>query len=508
MAASVLHTHGVALSDANLPRLSAAVACPKYDRANLRPGIVHIGLGNFHRAHQAWYIHRLMQQGLAQDWAIIGASVRKQDQVMRDRLISQDYLTTLIELSPEETSAEVIGPMVDFLPIEDGNAALIRQMVEPAIRIVSLTITEGGYFISPTEDALDLAHPDIKHDIDHPEKPRTVFGAIVAALAIRRTSGAGPFTVLSCDNLRGNGKIARQAVIALAQATDPTLAKWIEEQCSFPNSMVDCIVPATGPIEIALAKRLGVNDSAPVTHENYRQWVIEDDFCVGRPELEKVGAIITPNVHAYEAMKIRILNAGHQVLANVGELMSVETIAECLAHPEISQFFNKVEHEEIAPYVSPVPGMTPAQYISEVAQRFSNPEIRDTTRRVAFDGSSRHTEFILPIIRDALNSGGSIEGLALVEALWARMCAGVRDDGTIIKANDPDWQRLCETARDSAHRPVTWLEQKQIYGDLVEDPVFRPAFCRWLRMVWSEGSLVSLQTYVKQAQSRERETQR
>ncbi|SCZ67350.1 mannitol 2-dehydrogenase [Epibacterium ulvae] len=501
MATSALYTHGLALSNANLPRLPATVACPKYDRAILRPGIVHIGLGNFHRAHQAWYIHRLMQQGLAQDWAIIGASVREQDQVMRDRLLSQDHLTTLIRLSPEGTSAEVIGPMIDYLPIEDGNAALVRQLADPGIRIVSLTITEGGYFISMTEDGLDLAHPDIKHDIHHPEHPRTVFGAIVAALATRRTSGAGPFTVLSCDNLRGNGNIARQAVTTLAQATDPALANWIEEQCSFPNSMVDCIVPATGPIEIALAQGFGVDDAAPVTHENYRQWVIEDDFCVGRPELEKVGAIITPNVHAYEAMKIRILNAGHQVLANVGELMSVETIAECVAHPVISQFFNKVEHEEIAPYVSPVPGMTPAQYINEVAQRFSNPEIRDTTRRVAFDGSSRHPEFILPIIRDALNGGGSIEGLALVEALWARMCAGVRDDGTTIKANDPDWQRLSEIAQKSEQRPTIWLEQPQVYGDLVEDPVFKPAFCRWLRMLWSEGSLASLQAYLDQAQN-------
>lgn len=508
MAASALHTNGIALSNANLPRLPASVARPVYDRASLRPGIVHIGLGNFHRAHQAWYIHRLMQQGFARDWAIIGASVRTQDQVMRDRLMSQDFLTTLVELSPEGKSAEIIGSMIDYLPIEDGNAALVRQMTDPAIRIVALTITEGGYFITPTGDALDIAHPDIQHDICRPEHPRTVFGAIVAALAARRTSGAGPFTVLSCDNLRGNGNIARQAVTSLAQATDPDLAKWIEEQCSFPNSMVDCIVPATGSNEIALAQGFGVDDAAPVTHENYRQWVIEDDFCVGRPELEKVGAIITPNVHAYEAMKIRILNAGHQVLANVGELMSVETIAECMVHPVISEFFNKVEHEEIAPYVLAVPGMTPTQYISEVAQRFSNPEIRDTTRRVAFDGSSRHPEFILPIIRDALSSGGSIEGLALVEALWARMCAGDRDDRTIIKANDPDWQRLSKTARESAQRPITWLEQQQIYGVLVDDPIFKPAFCRWLRMIWSEGSLVSIQTYLEQVQNPEGNTPR
>lgn len=506
MASSVLNTDGLALSDANLSRLPARVARPEYDRAGLRPGIVHIGLGNFHRAHQAWFIHRLMQEGLAQDWAIVGASVRTQDQGMRDRLLSQDCLTTLIELSPKGKSAEVIGSMIDFLPIEAENSALVRQMADPAIRIVSLTITEGGYFVSPTGIGLDLEHPDVQHDIHFPDAPRTVFGAIVAALSIRRASGTGPFTVLSCDNLRGNGTIAARAVLSFAQQIDPELAAWIEDQCSFPNSMVDCIVPASGPNEIALVQGYGVDDAVPVTHESYRQWVIEDDFCAGRPELEKVGVIMSPTVHAHEVLKIRILNAGHQVLANVGELLSVETIAECMAHPLISQFFDKVEHEEIVPYVSPVPGMTPTQYVSLIAQRFSNPEIRDTTRRVAFDGSSRHPEFILPIIRDALDSGGSIEGLALVEALWARMCAGVRDDGTIISDNDPDWQGLSAVSRESARRPAAWLEQRQFYDDLVNDTIFEPAFCRWLRLIWSEGSLVALQTYVGSPQDSKRET--
>ncbi|MQY43610.1 mannitol dehydrogenase family protein [Epibacterium sp. SM1969] len=503
MACAKLNPPGVALADVNLPRLPAAVARPVYDRSELRAGIVHIGLGNFHRGHQAWYIHQLMQQGLAQDWAIIGAGVRPQDQAMRDRLIAQDHLTTLIELSPEGKSAEVIGSMIDYLPIESGNAALIRQMAEANIRIVSLTITEGGYFISATDGGLDVAHPDIQHDIHHPETPRTVFGAIVAALKLRHTTGAGPFTVLSCDNLRGNGTIAQQAILSLAQHIDPALAKWIGDSCSFPNSMVDCIVPATGPNEIELVQSFGIDDAAPVTHENYRQWVIEVDFCAGRPALEEVGVILTPEVHAYEAMKIRILNAGHQVLANVGELASVETIAECMAHPLISQFFHKVEHEEIVPYVSAVPGMAPTAYVELIAQRFSNPEIRDTTRRVSFDGSSRHPEFILPIIRDALARGGSIEGLALVEALWARMCAGVRDGGAVIQENDPDWQRLSKTARESAKRPAAWLEQSQIYDSLAQDKVFAPAFCRWLQMIWADGSMFALQTYLKQVQHSE-----
>ncbi|MGH1445555.1 MAG: mannitol dehydrogenase family protein [Cognatishimia sp.] len=486
----------IALSDANLPSLPKDIPHPNYDRTQLRPGIVHIGVGNFHRAHQAWYLHQLMQNGLAHDWAIIGAGVRSYDAAMRERLVAQDCLTTLIEVSAGGPSAEVVGSMIDYLPIEEDCATLIRQMADPAIRIVSLTVTEGGYFIAPTDGGFELGHPDIQHDVAHPEAPRTAFGAIVAALNVRRQTGAGAFTVLSCDNLRGNGTITRQTVVSLARQSNPGLADWISAHCSFPNSMVDCIVPATGPSELDMVRGLGIEDAAPVTHESYRQWVIEDDFCAGRPELEEAGAILTDDVHNYEAMKIRILNAGHQVLANVGELLSVDTIAQCMAHPLISEFFHKVEHEEIVPYVAPVPDMSPADYTELIASRFSNPEIRDTTRRVAFDGSSRHPEFILPILKDALVANGSVKGLALVEALWARMCAGVRDDGSQIQDNDPIWPHLSVVAKASEFNPKKWLEQRQIYGNLADDPVFASTFCHWLELIWSEGSASAVEVYL------------
>lgn len=491
-----LHLSGAHLSDDSLQDLPEVVARPTYDRAALKPGIVHIGLGNFHRAHQAWYLHRLMQNGLAQDWAIIGAGVRPYDAAMRDKLLAQDCLTTLIELSPQSTSTEVIGSMIDYLPIEDGNGPLIRQMAEPAIRIVSLTVTESGYFIDPAKGGFDPGHPDIQHDATRPEVPRTVFGAIVAALRLRRETGAGPFTVQSCDNLRGNGEIARQAVVSLARMSDLALAKWIDEACSFPNSMVDCIVPATGPEELALVQEMGIDDAAPVTHENYRQWVIEDDFCAGRPDWETAGVIITDEVHDYEAMKIRILNAGHQVLANVGELLGVKTIADCMAHPLISALFRKVEQEEIAPHVTSVPGMNPAAYVDLIATRFSNTAILDTTRRVAFDGSSRHPGFVFPILRDALASNSSVTGLALVEALWARMCAGTREDGTVIEANDPMWPQLTEVAEAAKERPMAWLEQRAIYGDFADNPRFASVFCRWLDLIWTKGSTAALEAYV------------
>ncbi|MEJ6389228.1 mannitol dehydrogenase family protein [Gymnodinialimonas ulvae] len=489
-------TPALPLSREALAALPSEIETPTYDRAELTPGIVHIGLGNFHRAHQAWYVHRLMQQGQAKDWAIIGAGVRPYDATMREKLLAQDCLTTLIELAPGSSRAEVTGAMIDYLPIEEGNEALIAQMADPAIRIVSLTVTEGGYYRDPVTGAFDAAHPDIAHDAAVPDAPVTAFGAMVAALKRRREDGHGAFTGQSCDNLQGNGAILRQTVVGLAALSDPDLADWIDANASFPNSMVDCIVPATGPDELELAARLGVADNAPVTHENYRQWVIEDAFCAGRPRWEDVGATITPHVHAYEAMKIRILNAGHQVLANAGELLGCETIADCMADPDILAFWRKVEGEGIAPYVAAVPGMTPAAYVDLIETRFANPTIKDTVRRVAFDGSSRHTGFILPILREALAVEASVEALALVEALWARMCYGTRDDGSTIEANDPDWDNLNAAAMAAKDDPAAWLAQGQIYGDLASQSAFAEAFGRWLTRIWQDGTRASLKAFV------------
>ncbi|MDF3384428.1 MULTISPECIES: mannitol dehydrogenase family protein [Sulfitobacter] len=489
----------VDLSNATLGDLD--IAHPSYDRSALTPGIVHIGVGNFHRAHQAWYLHRLMQNGQAHDWAILGAGVRPYDAAMREKLLAQDCLTTLIELDPAQTSAEVVGSMIDYLPIEEGNGALIRAMTDPAIRIVGLTVTESGYYIDPVSKGFDATHADIIHDAAHPETPRTAFGAIVAALRLRRDAGQGPFTGLSCDNLQGNGDILRQAVVSLARMSDPALADWIEANASFPNSMVDCIAPATGPAEIAQAREFGVNDAAPVTHEAFRQWVIEDDFCAGRPDWDQVGATFSDEVHAYEKMKIRILNAGHQVLANVGEVLGIETISGTMAHPAIRAMFHRVQAEEITQTVAPVPGMTPLAYLDLIEQRFSNPRIVDTTSRVAFDGSARHTGFVLPILRDQLAAGRSVSGLALVEALWARMCAGTRENGTEIAANDPIWDELKAVAQTARTRPVAWLEQDRLYGDLAQAEGFRDAFVAWLTLIWDEGAVAAMDAYTQADQS-------
>lgn len=484
------------LANSTLSSLPKNVLAPTYNRPSLKAGIVHIGLGNFHRAHQSWYLHLLMQQGRAQDWAIIGAGVRTYDAAMRDKLLAQDCLTTLVELDPNSTSVEVVGSMIDYLPIEESNAALINRMAQPDIRIVSLTVTEGGYFIDPATKGFDAKHPDIVYDAQNPSTPKTAFGAIVAALRLRRDNGVGPFTGQSCDNLQGNGDILRQTVVSLARLSDPELADWIDTNCTFPNSMVDCIVPATGPKEIELVKSLGIDDQAPVTHENFRQWVIEDKFCAGRPAWEDVGAQITDNVHDFEMMKIRILNGGHQVISVPAEVLGVETIAGCMEHDLIGAFFTKVARTEIVPHVKAVPGMTPESYVDLIHNRFSNPKIVDTTRRVAFDGSSRHPGFVIPSIQDGIAKGTPIDGLALVEAAWARMCEGTRENGSEIEPNDPFWNDLNAKAKMAKDKPSVWLSMRHIYGDLADNTEFSDIFAHWLAMIWQEGLEETLKSYL------------
>ncbi|MEP0721085.1 MAG: mannitol dehydrogenase family protein, partial [Marinomonas sp.] len=319
----------------------------------------------------------------------------------------------------------------------------------------------------------------------------------IAALKQRRTDGTGPFTCQSCDNLQGNGAILRQTVVSLARLSDADLADWIDTNCTFPNSMVGCIVPATGPKELELARSFGIEDAAPVTHENFRQWVIEDNFCAGRPDWDKVGATFTHDVHSFEAMKIRILNGGHQLIADAGEVLSVEYISGCMDHALIGDFFRKVARDEISLQVDAVPGMTPEDYVNLIDSRFTNPEIIDTVRRVAFDGSSRQTGFILPTLRDALAKGQAMDGLALLQAIWARMCEGTREDGTHIEPNDPIWDSLNAAAKGAKSDPQAWLDQRDLYGDLADDEAFKARFHYWLPMIYSKGLEAAIHSYLQ-----------
>jgi mannitol 2-dehydrogenase len=471
---------------------------PAYDRSRLTPGIVHIGLGNFHRAHMAVYLDDLFALGEGMDWAIIGAGVRAPDARMRDALKAQDYLSSVIELDPAGKTARRIGAMVDFLPVSPDNSPLIAAMSRPEIRIVSLTVTEGGYYVDPATGRFDPTHPDIVADAHTPDRPTTAFGAIVAALRARRAAGVMPFTVMSCDNLPGNGEVTRAAVTGLARLSDPVLADWIAANVAFPNGMVDRITPATGPRERAMAASFGLaDDPVPVTCEPFRQWVLEDHFPAGRPPLEKVGVTFTPHVHAYEAMKIRILNGGHAIIAYPGGLMDIEFVHEAMAEPLIAGFLEKVEREEIIPIVPPVPGTDLNAYFDLIRARFSNPEVADTERRLCLDGSNRQPKFIIPSIADNLARGHLPRGLILESALWCRYCMGMSDQGRVIEPNDPNWDRLQTTARAAAINPAAWLAMEDIYGALGRDPQVIACFAGFLSDLGARGTRAVLADYLK-----------
>ena len=488
---SLMKLHTGAL-DALDPRISR----PAYDRSSLTPGIVHVGLGNFHRAHQAVYLDDLFAKGLDHDWAICGAGVRAPDGKMRDALAAQDYLSTVIELDPSGPRPRIIGAMVDFCPVDPENGPLIDRMADPATRIVSLTVTEGGYYVDATTGTFDPSHPDILADGAAPERPKTVFGAIVAALKARRTAGLPPFTVMSCDNIPGNGEVTRDAVAGTARLSDPDFALWIETNVAFPNSMVDRITPATGEGERALARDFDLDDPVPVTCEPFRQWVLEDNFPQGRPRLEEVGVTFTAHVHDYERMKIRILNGGHAIIAYAGALLGCEFADDAMAHPLVSAYLRKVETEEILPHVAPVPEFAPPAYLELIEGRFANPAVKDTIRRLCLDGSNRQPKFIVPSIADGLRKGTPIEGLALESALWCRYCAGSFEDGTEIAPNDPNWESLTALAAQARETPSVWLTQRAVYGEVQGDARFEESFSKWLHLLWSDGARRSIETYL------------
>lgn len=473
------------------------VAHPAYDRSRLTPGIVHIGLGNFHRAHMAVYLDDLFAKGLAMDWAILGAGVRAPDSRMRDALRVQDCLSTVIELDPAGKTARRIGAMVDFIEVQPDNAALIAAMTRPEIRIVSLTVTEGGYYVDPATGRFDPTHPDIRADAAQLDRPATAFGAILAALKARRAAGVAPFTVMSCDNLPGNGHVTRAAVAGVARLSDPALADWVETHVAFPNGMVDRITPATGPRERAMAAAFGLGDDpVPVTCEPFRQWVLEDHFPSGRPPLEQVGVTFTDHVHAFEAMKIRILNGGHAIIAYPGGLLDIEYVHEAMAEPLISGFLDKVEREEIIPIVPPVPNTDLAAYYTLIRDRFSNPEVADTERRLCLDGSNRQPKFIIPSIADNLARGHLPRGLILESALWCRYCMGMTDGGAVIEPNDPNWDRLQRAARAASADPMAWLGMEDIYGDVGRDPQLQEAFAGYLNDLGARGVRAVLADYL------------
>ena len=486
----------VKLSAAALAHPPSGVAVPKYRRSDLDAGIVHIGVGNFHRAHQAVYLDDLFNAGLNHDWAIIGSGVRDPDVAVREKLKEQDWLTTVVEQEAETTKIRVTGPMIDFVQPYD-IAALLDVLSRPSIRIVSLTVTEGGYYISPATQHFDPTHPDIVYDSEHAEAPKTAFGLIAAGLKRRRAAGVAAYTVMSCDNIPGNGHVTENAVAGLAELADPEFARWIRQGVAFPNSMVDRITPATTDRERAfLRDKCGLEDNWPVFCEEFRQWVVEDRFPAGRPALETVGVTFTSNVAPYELMKIRILNGGHAAIAYPAGLLDIHFVHEAMADEQIRAFLEKLTRREIQTVVPPPPNTSLDDYRELIGRRFANPKIADTIPRLCFDGSNRQPKFILPSAADRVKAGAPVKGLALVSALWCRYCYGESESGKPIPPNDPNWQRLQEAAKPARSDPRAFLELRHIFGALADNSAYVRAFSDALSALWARGVRSTLADYL------------
>ena len=484
----------IPLNNAALAHLPAGVHGPGYDRSDLTPGILHVGVGNFHRAHMAVYLDQLFGLGQDHDWALVGAGVRPGDAVMRDKLAAQDWLTTVVELDPSGLSARVIGSMVDFVPVDA--AETIARMCDPAIRIVSLTVTEGGYYIDAKTDGFATNAADIAHDAANPTAPRTVFGMMIAALRLRRDAGLAPFTVLSCDNLPENGHVAHRTVIGLARLSDPAFADWIDANVAFPNSMVDCITPATSDRERKMvAEKFGLTDAVPVACEPFRQWVLEDNFPQGRPKLELVGAEFVSNVAQFELMKLRILNGGHAAIAYPGALLGHWFVHDAMADKRISGWLDRLTRAEIVPTLVPIPGVSYDAYREKIADRFSNPEVGDTIPRLCLDGSNRQPKFVLPVLRQALAENKPFQGLSLEVALWCRYCAGTDEAGNPIAPNDDNAADLKQRALAAKTDPQAFLSNTLVFGTLGQDARFGSAFAAALGALWSNGVEATLNAY-------------
>lgn len=483
------------LNKDTLDKLPAGVSVPSYDRSGLSAGIIHIGVGNFHRAHQAYYLDRLFETGADHDWAIIGAGIKPFDAAMRDKLKAQDWLNTVVELDPTGLTARVTGAMIDFLEI--GPAPLIAALADPAIRIVSLTITEGGYFVDPMTGGFDAKHPDILHDAAHPGAPQTVFGILLAGLQQRRAAGVAPFTVMSCDNLPENGHVAGQAVRGLARLMSDDLGAWVTQNVAFPNGMVDCITPATTDLERQkVADLFGIEDAAPVVCEPFHQWVLEDKFPSGRPALETVGVEFVDDVTPYELMKLRILNGGHAAIAYPAGLLGIHFVHDAMADADIADWLMALERREVIPTLSPIQGVDFGTYLNTAAMRFSNAAVADTIPRLCLDGSNRQPKFILATLRAALETGGPIEGLALELALWCRYCAATTQDGAPITVEDALAGQLEAAALAARAEPAAFLRLEAVFGDLGENMRLVQAFSRQLDSLWTNGVRATLRAFV------------
>ncbi len=490
-------------STLNQPRISpetlgaarADIRLPDYDRTKLKPGIVHLGLGAFFRAHGAMYT----EDTYAHDphaWGILGVSLRNPDQ--RDRLAPQGGLYTASECETQDPVTRIVGSVLGVRVAPEDPAAVLAALTAPEARIVSLTITEKGYGIDGKTGRLDLDSPEMRHDLESPENPRSAVGYIVAAMDMRRRAGLPPLTVLCCDNLMGNGHILSRLVADFAGARDGTLAAWIERNAAFPATMVDRIVPATTDADIAaIAGRTGLFDAAPVVHERFRQWVIEDRFVDGRrPRWEDAGVEMVTDVAAHETAKLRMLNGTHSALAYLGYLAGHETIADAVADPALAAYVRAL-WDEIRPMLPPPPGVDLSRYARALLARYSNAAIRHRTWQIAMDGSLKLPVRLLPTIRERLAKNLPIPRLALAVAAWIRYVGGVDERGRPIDVRDPaaaDLRKALDAAgSDAVARVHAALSFTSIFGtDLPGDARFVDAVAAAFAGLRTKGAVAAV----------------
>ncbi|MBB4186582.1 fructuronate reductase [Sinorhizobium terangae] len=483
------------LSRQILDRLPATVKRPEYDPARLAVGIVHLGIGAFHRAHQAVFTDAVLAEDPS--WGICGVSLRSPE--TRDALAPQDGLYTLKVQDGEGEELQVIGSVAELLCAPEDPEAVLARMADPATRIVSLTITEKGYCHNPATGQLDEAHPDVVHDLQNPARPKSAVGFIVEALARRASAGVPAFTLLSCDNLPSNGHVLKNVVTRFAELRDPGLANVIRELAS-PSTMVDRIVPATTEkdrSEISVA--IDVVDAWPIVTEPFRQWVVEDDFPLGRPAWEKAGVVFVDDVAVFEMMKLRLLNGSHSTLAYLGYLAGAETVAEAMALPGMEALIEGLMVEEVSPTLPALPGFDLAEYRRALLQRFRNPALRHRTWQIAMDGSQKLPQRLLGTIRDRIAAKSSYDRLALGVAAWMRYARGIDEKGNGIDVRDPLAGRIAGVAQP-LQRPeeivAALLRIAEVFGDdLSSDEAFRDTLVRTLARLMSDGAAAVVKSH-------------
>jgi fructuronate reductase len=491
---------GATLSEKTLGALPLWVARPAYDLAAVSTGIVHFGLGAFHRAHQAVYTDTVLRTDPR--WGICGVSLKTPR--VTHALAQQDGLYTVLEKGATGTSARVIGAVRETRFLGAGSASVIARISDPAVHVVSLTVTEKGYCHDPATGRLDPAHPDIAHDLAHRRTPVSTIGLLVAGLDARRASGSGPINVVCCDNLPRNGRTVEELVTSFAQAADPDLVDWIGAHVAFPCTMVDRIVPATTDADRAEALHLlGVDDAVAVVAEPFSDWVLENRFTAARPAWEEAGARVAADIAPFEAMKLRLLNGAHSTLAYLGYLLGHEYLWQAASDPLLGKLVERMMALEVAPTLEPPKDVDLSAYCAQLLTRFRNPALPHRTQQIAMDGSQKLPQRLLATVRDRLEGEGSIEHLALAIAGWIRYASGTDEQGRSITVADPLAKRfaaIAAQARGNASQLADgFLGLTTVFGDdLSGNPAFRNAVARDVGALVRDGVRRTLAVFVGQ----------